>query len=273
MPPARPTPTPLNYKSVVFEFTSPLTPYGSSTSGHAGSGDRYLFPEHSILEWLPNENTILASFLIVKKVDPNTPFPIETAPDAGTGRTKGKGASKSKKGAKAEKAAETPTPADIPPKQEPSDSKEDAKPGQSETPGTPGGKPASEANLKEYWQPVTFRIHAANPRILEPLTRVVKPADEVRKYMNEIMDRAERAPDGFPAFRLPYEDAREAFEAESTPACTAATAASSRSRPSKAAVKPVEEESEIENNVAEVEEEEDLMDFYGAPMGMPPLRV
>lgn len=270
VPPARPTPTPLNYKSVVFEFTSPLTPYGSSTSGHAGSGDRYLFPEHSILEWLPNENTILASFLIVKKVDPNTPFPIETAPDAGTGRAKGKGSSKSKKGAK---AAETPTPADIPPKQEPSDNKADAKPGQSETPGTPAGKPASEANLKEYWQPVTFRIHAANPRILEPLTRVVKPAEEVRKYMNEIMDRAERAPDGFPAFRLPYEDAREAFEAEGTPASTVVPAVSSRSRPSRAVVKLVEEESEIENNLAEVEEEEDLMDFYGAPMGMPPLRV
>lgn len=272
-PPARTTPTPLNYKSVVFEFTSPLTPYGSSTSGHAGSGDRYLFPEHSILEWLPNENTILASFLIVKKVDPNTPFPIETAPDAGTGRTKGKGASKSKKGAKAEKAAETPAPADAPPKQEPSDNKADVKEGQSETPSTPSGKPSSDANLKEYWQPVTFRIHAANPRILEPLTRVVKPADEVRKYMNEIMDRAERAPDGFPAFRLPYEDAREAFETESTPVSTVATGASSRIRPSKAVVKPVEEESEVEKDVVEVEVEEDLMDFYGAPMGMPPLRV
>jgi hypothetical protein len=263
----------LNYKSVVFEFTSPLTPYGSSTSGHAGSGDRYLFPEHSILEWLPNENTILASFLIVKKVDPNTPFPIETAPDAGTGRAKGKGSSKSKKGAKAEKAADTPTPADVTPKQEPSDNKPDAKPGPPDAPGTPAGKPASEANLKEYWQPVTFRIHAANPRILEPLTRVVKPAEEVRKYMNEIMDRAERAPDGFPAFRLPYEDSRENFEAESTPASTVATGTSSRSRPSKAVVKPVEEESEVETNVVELEEEEDLMDFYGAPMGMPPLRV
>ncbi|OOQ88404.1 hypothetical protein PEBR_13794 [Penicillium brasilianum] len=272
-PPARPTPTPLNYKSVVFEFTSPLTPYGSSTSGHAGSGDRYLFPEHSILEWLPNENTILASFLIVKKVDPNTPFPIETAPDAGTGRAKGKGSSKSKKGAKAEKAADTPTPTDIPPKQEPSDNKPDANPSQPDAPGTPAGKPASEANLKEYWQPVTFRIHAANPRILEPLTRVVKPAEEVRKYMNQIMDRAERAPDGFPAFRLPYEDSREIFEAESTPASTVATGTSSRSRPSKTVVKPVEDESEVETNVAELEEEEDLMDFYGAPMGMPPLRV
>lgn len=271
-PPARPTPTPLNYKSVVFEFTSPLTPYGSSTSGHAGSGDRYLFPEYSILEWLPNENTILASFLIVKKVDPNMPFPIETVPDAGTGR-KGKGASKSKKGVKAEKAPDTPALTDTPQKQEASDDKADAKSGQSEASGTPSGKPAGETNLKEYWQPVTFRIHAANPRILEPLTRVVKPADEVRKYMNEVMDRAERAPDGFPAFRLPHEDAREAFEAESTPASTVITGASSRSRPSKAAVKPGEEQSEVENNALELEEEEELMDFYGAPMGIPPLRV
>lgn len=262
----------MNYKSVVFEFTSPLTPYGSSTSGHAGSGDRYLFPEYSILEWLPNENTILASFLIVKKVDPNTPFPIETAPDAGTGR-KSKGTSKSKKGSKAEKAADTLPPTDTPQKQEPSEDRPDAKPGQTETSGTPSGKPSSEANLKEYWQPVTFRIHAANPRILEPLTRVVKPADEVRKFMNEVMDRAERAPDGFPAFRLPHEDAREAFEAESTPASTVVTGVSSRSRPLKVAVKPVEEESEAELNAVELKEDEELMDFYGAPTGMPPLRV
>ncbi|RMJ27588.1 hypothetical protein PHISP_01576, partial [Aspergillus sp. HF37] len=69
-----PPPMPkLSYRSVVFEFTSPLTPYGSSTSGHAGSGDRYLFPEHSILEWLPGGHTLIASFLVIKKVDPNAP--------------------------------------------------------------------------------------------------------------------------------------------------------------------------------------------------------
>ena len=265
-------PAPINYKSVVFEFTSPLTPYGSSTSGHAGSGDRYLFPEHSILEWLPNENTILASFLIVKKVDPNTPFPIDTAPDGGTGR-KSKGASKSKKATKADKAIATPTPADTPQKQEPSDEKIDVKPSETETPAPANDKSGSESNLKEYWQPVTFRIHAANPRILEPLTRVVKPADEVRKYMNEIMDRAERAPDGFPAFRLPYEDAREAFEAESTPVSTPVAVPSSRSRPPKASIKKIEEEPDVENHQEEEEEEEELMDFYGAPTGLPPLRV
>ncbi|KAI2792293.1 hypothetical protein POX_b02330 [Penicillium oxalicum] len=271
-PPPRPVPAPINYKSVVFEFTSPLTPYGSSTSGHAGSGDRYLFPEHSILEWLPNENTILASFLIVKKVDPNTPFPIDTAPDGGTGR-KSKGASKSKKATKADKAIATPTPADTPQKQEPSDEKIDVKPSETETPAPANDKSGSESNLKEYWQPVTFRIHAANPRILEPLTRVVKPADEVRKYMNEIMDRAERAPDGFPAFRLPYEDAREAFEAESTPVSTPVAVPSSRSRPPKASIKKIEEEPDVENHQEEEEEEEELMDFYGAPTGLPPLRV
>lgn len=262
-----------------------MTPYGSSTSGHAGSGDRYLFPEHTILEWLPNECTILASFLVVRKVDPNTPFPIESVTDNNTSRSKGKGASKSKKKAPVEKGKEatdapgTPAPgqsaaAETPQKQEPSD-KPDAKP--TDTPAdksnTPKEPSKNEANLKEYWQPVTFRIHAASPKVLEPLTRVVKPADEVRKYMNEIMDRAERAPDGFPAMRLPHEDAREAFESEGTPASTSNVAAA-RNRPSRASpVKPPAEESEAENVVPEVEEEEELMEFYGAPSGLPPLRV
>lgn len=268
----------MNYKAVVFEFTSPLTPYGSSTSGHAGSGDRYLLPEHSILEWLPNECTILASFLIVRKVDPNTPFPIETASDTTTSRGKGKGSSKSKKGdakGKGKDSAEPPNPnaPNATPQNQGTSSNADGKPNPSlpETPGTPSEPPAPQRDLKEYWQPVTFRIHASSPRILEPLTRVVKPADEVRKYMNEIMDRAERAPDGFPAMRLPREEARDAFESEGTPA-SATNAAASRSRPSRAAVKVAEEESEVENNVLDLEEEE-LMDFYGAPLGLPPLRV
>lgn len=282
-PPARPAP--LGYKAVVFEFTSPLTPYGSSTSGHAGSGDRYLFPEYSILEWLPNESTLLASFLVVRKVDPSAPFPIESAQDTGNGRGKGKGTSKSKKGtaAKGKEGNETPIPGqaaaaastETPMKSEPSDKPgvepNTAAPG---TPGTPAGAPVNEASLKEYWQPVTFRIHSSAPKTLEPLTRVVKPPDEVRKYMNEIMDRAERAPDGFPALRLPHEEAREAFEAEGTPASATNVAAASRTRPSRAAAKMPEEESEVENNLMDLEEEEEeLKDFYGEPMGLPPLRA
>ncbi|KAJ5681789.1 uncharacterized protein N7477_001729 [Penicillium maclennaniae] len=261
------------YKSVVFEFTSPLTPYGNVNSGHAGSGDRYLFPEYSILEWIPSENVILASFLIVRKVDPSKPFPIEPEGEPTTSRAKSK-ASKSKKG-KGKDAIElsTPNPAnptDTPQKIEPTDKTGiNSNPSVPATPGTPAEPIVKEETLKEYWQPVTFRIHASNPRILEPLTRVVKPAEEVRKYMNEIMDRAERAPDGFPAFRLPREDAREAFESEGTPASGTNVI---RSRPSRAAIKAPEEESEAEN-VPDVEEEEDLLDFYGAPMGLPPLKA
>ncbi|KAJ5228500.1 hypothetical protein N7489_009208 [Penicillium chrysogenum] len=266
---------PINYKSVVFEFTSPLTPYGSSTSGHAGSGDRYLFPEYTILEWLPAENTVIASFLVVRKVAPNTPFPLETATEANS-KGKGKGASKTKKGEpkvktdKGKLPADSPAPSQpatpttaTPQKQEPTDQTDPVTPG-------PPGTPASDANLKEYWQPVTFRIHAANAKILEPLARVVKPADEVRKYMNDIMDRAERAPDGYLAMRLPRDAASESFEKDGTPASSSNVG--TRSRLSR--VQLAGEESEAENSGFEFEEdEEDLKDFYDAPNGLPPLKA
>ncbi|KAJ5362514.1 hypothetical protein N7541_003358 [Penicillium brevicompactum] len=266
-PPMPVAPPRVNYKSVVFEFTSPLTPYGSSTSGHAGSGDRYLFPEHTILEWLPAENTVIASFLIVRKVDPNTPFPLETATEAAAkSKAKGKGASKAKgdKKVKDEKGQQpaqisTPTqpaPTDTPQKQEPTDPA---------TPGMPGTP--SEANLKEYYQPVTFRIHAPNAKILEPLARVVKPADEVRKYMNEIMDRAERSPDGYLAMQLPHEQAQESLEGEGTPV---SSGAGTRSRLSRV---QLAEESEVESTGFEFEEEDedDLKEFYDAPSGLAPM--
>ncbi|EAW10276.1 uncharacterized protein ACLA_047450 [Aspergillus clavatus NRRL 1] len=313
--PAPPPPPPARfaYKSVVFEFTSPLTPYGSSTSGHAGSGDRYLFPEYSILEWLPGGNTVLASFLLTRKVDPNTPFPIEIASAATTTRAKGKSA-KSKKadksndkdkkaGDKAEEPGkdqengqpqQEPTPADAGPKpstSEPvktSEDKGDQKGQPTETPSKvkldsekqpskEKQEDAGKTNLKEYYQPVTLRIYSANPKFLEPLGRVVKPPEEVRKYMNEIMDRAERAPDGFLAMRLPRETKDDGHEPEEirksgTPAPAVMSGARGRALRGKAA----EEDSEIENintPAEEEEEEEELKDFYGPPTGLPPLRV
>lgn len=269
-----------------------MTPYGSSTSGHAGSGDRYLFPEYSILEWIPTENTVLASFLIVRKVDPTTPFPLETPSETSNSKGKGKSKKGDKKGKGGEKdtngaTAQAPGPSatDTPQKPDavkpPDNNNTDTKP----DPGTPAGDSTTpnEANLKEYWQPVTFRIHASNPKILEPLSRVVKPADEVRKYMNEVMDRAERAPDGFLANRLPREKVDPAVFAEenrgtpvSSPA-PGAGASASRSRASlnlRRGSKLAGEESEVDQLPLETEaeeEEEDLMDFYGAPDGLPPM--
>ncbi|PYI06537.1 hypothetical protein BO78DRAFT_342988 [Aspergillus sclerotiicarbonarius CBS 121057] len=307
--PAPPPPPPrLNYKSVVFEFTSPLTPYGSSTSGHAGSGDRYLFPEYTILEWLPGGNTVLASFLLVKKVDPNTPFPLESASETTTTRAKGK-ASKSKS-KKADKNKDQAGEADKEKETEKDKSKDKAndKPESStDDPKPDGDKPAGTAqpeqkaessatpnksstdkedskgkkgdakdtsNLKEYYQPVTFRIFSNNPKVLEPLSRVVKPADEVRKYMNKIMDRAERAPDGFLAYRLPQEetDDNQGREAEDTKKSGTPVPGGRGRLQSRS--KTMDEESDLENIeklAVEEEEEEELKDYYGPPTGLPPM--
>ncbi|KAJ5308987.1 hypothetical protein N7508_004366 [Penicillium antarcticum] len=245
----------------------PLTPYGNATSGHAGSGDRYLFPEYTILEWLPDENTVIASFLVVRKVDANATFPLETPTETANSKSKGKSAPKTKKGEpkgktmKGTDSAGPQTPnqlAGTPQKQEPTDS-----------PMPDASAAINEANLKEYWQPVTFRIHSPSTTILEPLARVVKPADEVRKYMNEVMDRAERAPDGFLAMRLPREESHEPFDSEGTPASSVGT----RSRLSR--VQLADEESEVETSAFEFEEEDedDLKDFYDAPYGLPPLKT
>lgn len=56
---------------------------------------------------------------------------------------------------------------------------------------------------KMYYQPVTLRLSAQRPNILEPLARIVAPPDEVRKYMNETMDKHTPAEEVFLATRLP----------------------------------------------------------------------
>lgn len=54
-----------------------------------------------------------------------------------------------------------------------------------------------------YYQPVTMRLMAQNPRILEPLARVVAPLDEVKNYMNSVFDKMNRAENVFLAVQLP----------------------------------------------------------------------
>ncbi|KAI5288668.1 hypothetical protein KEM52_001071 [Ascosphaera acerosa] len=74
-----------------------------------------------------------------------------------------------------------------------------------------GAKPAvgAEPNRQEkvqtheVYQPVTMRLVATNPRILEPLAKIVKPLAEVCRHMDDVMDRLPRADIGFLAFRLP----------------------------------------------------------------------
>jgi hypothetical protein len=117
-PPPAPKP---DVSAVVFDF---------------GSGDRYLFPKYSILEYLPTNagQQVVASFLIVRK------------------------------GSTSEY----------------------------------GGDPKLD-----YYQPVTIRLSTPTGRHLENLARVVAPQDEVRRYMDDVMDNMTRAEYVLLAMQLP----------------------------------------------------------------------
>lgn len=119
-----PQPPRFDISAVVFDFIG-------------GSGDRFIFPKHSILEKI-TDCRLICSFLIVRKGTPD-------------------------------------------------DSKYDPK--------------------LDYYQPISIRIEAKpeQPRLLDNLYRVVAPPDEVRRYMNEIMDNMTRAEYVLLAMQLPRE--------------------------------------------------------------------
>lgn len=125
LPPVRskgPPPIKPDLTAVVFEFT-------------AGSGDRYLFPKYSVLEYLPGGTRVIASFLVVRK---------GSASDSGAYDPK-----------------------------------------------------------RDYYQPITMNLSTPHARLLEPLARVVAPLEEVRKHLNDIMDKLPRARDVHLALHLP----------------------------------------------------------------------
>ncbi|EEQ32915.1 conserved hypothetical protein [Microsporum canis CBS 113480] len=201
-------PTRIDIKSVVFEF---ILPAGSN---NGPTGDRYLFPENMILDYFPGNTTVIASFLAIKQIGSEG---SSTDSDKKLPSGKGKG-----KKAKLAQASATPTltePSSQAPVLQP-DTKDDVKdtdaPAGDDSKATDGPKSTDELpspsgskpKVKEYYQPVTLRLHANNPRTLEPLARVVKPPGEVRDYMNDVMDRIERADIEYLAFRLPREQRR-----------------------------------------------------------------
>ncbi|UKZ65466.1 uncharacterized protein TrAtP1_006663 [Trichoderma atroviride] len=55
----------------------------------------------------------------------------------------------------------------------------------------------------DYYQPVTIRISTSTGRYLENLMRVVAPQDEVRRYMDDVMDNMTRAEYVLLAMQLP----------------------------------------------------------------------
>ncbi|GKU15226.1 unnamed protein product [Fusarium langsethiae] len=138
-----------------------------------GSGDRYLFPKFSILEYLPTASgqQVVASFLIVRK------------------------------GSTSEY----------------------------------GGDPKLD-----YYQPVTIRLFAQTGRQLENLARVVAPQDEVRRYMDDVMDNMTRAEYVLLAMRLPKTspDGEKDGTASEEPRTNGSTPKSDTAIESKTAPKP-----------------------------------
>jgi uncharacterized coiled-coil protein SlyX len=121
-----PPPSKQDVSAVVFEF-------------NGGSGDRFLFPKYSILDYLPG-NIVIASFLIVRK-------------------------------------------------------------------GSSADSKKYDSKL-DYYQPITIRLYAHQGKQLETLAKVVAPQDEVRRYMDDIMDNATRAEYVLLAMQLPRDSDR-----------------------------------------------------------------
>lgn len=68
------------------------------------------------------------------------------------------------------------------------------------------GDPSLPGKYKEnlsYYQPVTMRLSTPQSRTLEPLAKVVAPAEEVRKYMDSVFDKMSPTESRFLATRLP----------------------------------------------------------------------
>ncbi|KAK2623616.1 hypothetical protein QTJ16_006797 [Diplocarpon rosae] len=70
--------------------------------------------------------------------------------------------------------------------------------------GSSSDSPTYDPDL-DYYQPITIRLFAQQGRQLDALHKVVAPAEEVRRYMDEIMDTATRAEYVLLAMRLPKE--------------------------------------------------------------------
>lgn len=62
--------------------------------------------------------------------------------------------------------------------------------------------PVADPTL-DYYQPMTIRLYTPTGRHLDHLARVVAPEDEVRRYMDDVMDRMTRAEYVLLAMRLP----------------------------------------------------------------------
>lgn len=246
-----------------------------------------MFPEYSILEYQAGGTILIASFLLVRKVDSNTKFPLESPSDIPP-KSKSKSSKSKKKDKEKEKekldAAGPSTPVPEKEAQKDQDNKDSGTAGKEAQPtdGKPkegdaakeGTPRKGDSNFKEYYQPLTMRFYSSKPATLEPLSRIVKPVAEVQKYMEEVMDRAERAPTGFLAFHLPREANMNVEEPTTSVAPEDTKSKATGTTTTTAATVSEVEETDTMANETELEDlDDELKDFYDSPSGLAPLHV
>jgi hypothetical protein len=92
---------------------------------------------------------------------------------------------------------------------------------------------------KEYWQPITMMVEVAYGReeILNCIRRWVKPPEDSRKHMEEIMQRCERAPETHLALRLPFKSTLLPESEEASKEATPVVDEKTKSKPSAKAAK------------------------------------
>lgn len=205
---------------------------------------------------------MIASFLVTKKFDP-------TAPLSGTPGNQTTGKARGKKG-KGPSVPATSTPATPTPNGTPSQTPGPTADSQLADTAKSDTKPKTKSNVKEYYQPITIRVHGS-PKVLDPLARVVKPPEQVRQHMNDTMDRMERADIEYLAMRLPREKPREEIGAGDGPVATGPARWNANNNGSgRAKAKGVI--TDIGLPEKDEEEEEELKDCYDFPSGLVPLR-
>ena len=161
------------------------------------NGDRFLFPRFSILEYVPGCNVVIASFLIVRRgstasttnPDPNSKTHTPVRGSAGPKAEANPHAVSQFKRDSRSDARSTSTP---------NSTKADSKP----DPNAEIDPPIYDPTL-DYYQPVTVRFSSDDPKALSVLRQAVAPQEEVRRYMDDVMDKMTRAEYVYLAMRLP----------------------------------------------------------------------
>lgn len=196
---------------MVFEFLT--APAHNTHFSHVATGDRYLFPPNTILEYTDDGATVIASFLAIKTVDTNEAFVDLATGKQGAGRGKYNKKQKTDTASNGGYADEKGSNAGVDMK---APSTPSAQTSMANGHGEGSGVDASNSSssVKEFYQPVTIQLSSPHPRILEPLARVVRPPEDVKKYMDDIMDRLPRAgpAEVHLALRLPKEGSNTAKE-------------------------------------------------------------